>query len=108
MLYYPADTAAGLPLVRPYHVVIEFMVSFDHRQGNYQVDIGLSVSQLIELNVHREEVLPHVVYTHLQTFAHHIPAGDILSLQGAQSLLPTHSSLHPCRVTKLTSSAVQA
>lgn len=94
---------AGLPLIRPYHVVIEFMVSFDHHQGNYQVDIRLSVSQLVEFNIHREEVLPHIVYAHLQTFAHHVPAGDILSLQGAQSLLPHTPPLQPSRVTKLNS-----
>lgn len=41
-----------LPLVGPYHVVSKFMVSLNHVQGDHKVDVGISVPQLVEFNIH--------------------------------------------------------
>lgn len=56
------------------------MVSLDHFQRDHKVDIGLSVSQLVEFNIDGEEVLPHIIYAHLQALAHHIPGRRKISL----------------------------
>ena len=50
--------SAPSPLVGHDHVLKEFRVSLDHVQRDHFIDIHLRVPQLVQLQVHGEQVLP--------------------------------------------------
>lgn len=44
-----------------HNVVIEILVPFDHVQRDNEIHIHIGVAQLVESDVHHEEVVPHVL-----------------------------------------------
>lgn len=55
------------------NVIVEILVVFDHIQWDDKIHIHIRIAQLVESDVHCEEVIPHIFNPWLQAFAYHIP-----------------------------------
>lgn len=56
------------------NVIVEVLVVFDHVQWDDKIHIHIGIAQLVESDVHSEQVIPHIFNAWLQAFAHHVPA----------------------------------
>lgn len=43
------------------NVIVEILVAFDHVQWDDKIHIHIRVAQLVESDVHHEEIVPHVI-----------------------------------------------